>query len=213
MNIIVVGANGKAGTQLVNEAISRGHYVTAVIRQEGQKSQVNRKAEILVKDIMDLTRDDLVNADAVLDAFGAWAPETLPGHTATLMHLADLLKGTEIRLLVVGGAGSLFVDEEHQTRVIDLPTFPEDWKPLALAMSQAFELLKKRTDVQWTYLSPSANFDAAGKRTGSYKTGTDLLLSDAAGNSRISYADYAIAMIDEVERRKFIQKRFTVCSR
>lgn len=212
MKILIVGANGKAGIQLVNEATSRGYHVVAVVRNDNNRNKVDRRASIIVKDILELTSDDVKDADAVLDAFGAWTAETLPGHTTTLMHLADILKGSSARLLVVGGAGSLFVDPDKKTRVMELPTFPEDWKPLASAMGQAFEKLKELTDVDWTYISPSANFDATGKRTGSYKTGTDFLLTNAEGESVISYADFALAMMDEVENRNFINQRITVCS-
>lgn len=213
MNIIIAGAAGKSGMLLVNEALVRGHTVTAIVRKAEDKAKVNPKASVVAKDILTLTKEDLKGADAVLDAFGVWTPEALPQHKTTLRHLADLLAGSKTRLLVVGGAGSLYVDPELKTRVMDLPTFPKDWKPLASAMGEAFDELKKRSDLSWTYISPSANFDAVGKRTGSYQIGGDLLLSNAAGNSEISYADYAIAMIDEVERQKFVQKRITVCSK
>jgi len=213
MRITVVGAAGKQGALLVNEAVARGHSVTAVVRKETDRAKVAPKAKVIVKDLMQLTYDDLKDADAVIDAFGTWTPETLPQHGTSLKHLADLLAGKSNRLLVVGGAGSLFVDSTLTTRVVDLPAFPADWKPLASAMGAAFEELKKRNDVRWTYVSPSASFDATGKRTGSYQVGGDLLLSNAAGNSEISYSDYAIAMIDEVEKGKFIRKRITVCGR
>jgi len=213
MKIIVVGANGKAGTQLVNEAISRGHNVTAIVRNIENKKKIDHQANVIVKDILELTSEDIQDADAVLDAFGAWTAETLPGHTTTLMHLADILKDSSTRLLVVGGAGSLFVDSEKSTRVMDLPSFPEAWKPTATAMSQAFDLLRKRSDFNWTYISPSAKFDATGKKTGSYKIGTDILLTNDEGESVISYKDFALAMIDEVENQKFIKQRITVCSK
>lgn len=213
MNIIVLGAAGKAGALLVDEAVARGHTVTALVRKAEDRAKVNPKASVLVKDILDLTKEDLRGADAVLDAFGSRTPETIPQHKTTLRHVADLLAGSKTRLLVVGGAGSLYVDPERKIRLIDAPSFPNDWKPLASAMAEAFAELQQRGDVAWTYVSPSANFNAAGPRTGSYQLGGDMLLANAAGNSEISYADYAVAMLDEVENRKFIQKRITVCGK
>jgi uncharacterized protein len=212
MKITVVCAAGKEGSLLVKEAVARGHSVTAVFRNEKDRAKVDPKAKVLLKDLMSLTRADVKDADAVIDAFGAWTPETLPQYSTTLQHLGDLVAGTPTRLLVVGGAGSLYADTERKTRVMDLPSFPADWKPLASHAAQAFEEVKKRTDVAWTYVSPSLNFDSAGKRTGSYQIGGDVLLKNAEGRSEISYADYAVAVIDEAERAKYIRKRITVCS-
>ena len=105
MKIAVIGANGKAGKLIVKEAIERGLDVTAVVR--GNNSSNAKK--VIQKDLFDLTASDLENFDIVIDAFGAWTPETLPQHSTSLKHLCDLLSGTKIRLLVVGGAGSLYV--------------------------------------------------------------------------------------------------------
>jgi Putative NADH-flavin reductase len=213
MKITVVSAAGKSGSLIVKEALARNHSVTAIVRKDSDKAKIPAGAKVIVKDLMDLSSTDLKDADVVIDAFGTWAPETLVQHKTTLRFLADLLAGKSTRLLVVGGAGSLYVDSELRTRVMDLPTFPEGWKALASTMGEAFAELKKRNDVNWTYVSPSANFDAAGIRTGKYQIGTEQLLANAAGNSEISYADYAIAMIDESEKASFVQTRITVCSK
>lgn len=210
MKIAIIGASGKAGTFLTDEALRRGHTVTAIVR-DGKKIK-NPKARIVEKDLFALTYDDLKDHDVVVDAFAAWGPD-VPKHQTSLRHLSGLLSGHQnIRLLVVGGAGSLYVDPQHTMRVMDAPGFPDAVKPLAQAMGAALEELQKTKDVTWTYLSPSANFVADGPRTGTYKTGGDELLVNSAGNSEISYADYAIAMIDEAERAKHVKKRFTVVS-
>ena len=107
MKITVVCAAGKQGSKLVQEALSRGHEVTAVVRQS-DKAPAGTKA--IIKDLFDLTLDDLKNSDVVIDAFGAWTEETLSQHSTSLKHLCDVLSGTDIRLLVVGGAGSLYVN-------------------------------------------------------------------------------------------------------
>lgn len=204
--IAVVAANGKAGQLIVREAIERGNDVTAFVRSENRTVAEN----VVVKDIMDLTPKDLVGFDAVVDAFGAWTPETLPQHSTTLAHLCDILSGTDTRLLVVGGAGSLYVNPEHTMIVSETPDFPEMFKPLASAMAEALSDLRERDDVRWTYISPTGDFQAEGERTGEYiLAGEELTLNDR-GESIISYADYAIAMVDEIESGDHIQQRISV---
>lgn len=211
MKIAVVCANGKAGKLIVKEAVDRGHDVTAVVRDENQTVAQHT----LVKDLFDLTSEDLAGFDAVVDAFGAWTPETLSEHSTSLAHLCDILSGTETRLLVVGGAGSLYVNPEHTAVVADGPEFPEAFKPLAAAQGKALEELRARDDVRWTFISPAADFQADGERTGAYiLAGEELRLNDA-GESVISYADYAIAMVDEAERASdaHIRQRISVVRR
>lgn len=211
MKIAVVCANGKAGKLIVKEAVDRGHDMTAVVRGENQTVAQHT----LVKDLFDLTSEDLAGFDAVVDAFGAWTPETLSEHSTSLAHLCDILSGTETRLLVVGGAGSLYVNPEHTAVVADGPEFPEAFKPLAAAQGKALEELRARDDVRWTFISPAADFQADGERTGVYiLAGEELRLNDA-GESVISYADYAIAMVDEAERTSdaHIRQRISVVRR
>ena len=206
--IAVVCAAGKEGRLLVDEAISRGYGVTGFVRSESNR--INSMAKMVVKDLFDLTKEDLAGFDAVIDAFGAWTPETLHLHSESLMHLCDVLSGSRTRLLVVGGAGSLYVNPEHTVQVKDLDTFPDVFKPLANAQGEALERLRKRDDVNWTFLSPAGDFVADGARTGEYLTGGEEYFVNDKGESRISYADYAIAMIDEVENAKHIRERFSV---
>lgn len=211
MKIAVVCANGKAGKLIAQEAVNRGHEVTAVARGENRSAAQN----VIVKDLFDLTAEDLASFDAVVDAFGAWTPDALPQHSTSLKHLCDVLSGTNVRLVVVGGAGSLYVSPEHTAVVADGPDFPESFKPLAAAMGQALAELRERSDVRWTYISPAGDFQAEGERTGSYiLAGEELRLNDA-GESIISYADYAIAMVDELERTDdaHIHQRISVVRR
>lgn len=206
--VAVVCAAGKEGRLLVDEAVSRGYDVTGFVR--GSDKVANPKAKTVVKDLFDLTREDLIRFDAVIDAFGAWTPETLPLHKTSLKHLCDVLSGTKVRLLVVGGAGSLYVNPEHTVQVKDLESFPAMFKPLANNMGEALAELRTRSDVQWTYLSPAGDFVADGERTGEYLLGGEEYFVNDKGESRISYADYAIAMIDEIENANNVQKRFSV---
>nr|MBQ6740412.1 NAD(P)H-binding protein [Synergistaceae bacterium] len=153
MKIAVVCANGKAGRKIVEEALDRNLDVTAIVRGENKSAA----KKVIVKDILDIKKDDLKDFDVVIDAFGAWTPETLPMHSTTLKNLCDALSGTETRLLIVGGAGSLYINKEHTQQVADTPNFPEDWKPLANAMAKALSELRTRKDVKWTYISPAAD--------------------------------------------------------
>ena len=206
MKIAVVCANGKAGKLIVKEAVSRGADVTAVVRESNQTEAKN----VLKKDLFDLTAEDLKGFNVVIDAFGAWTEETLPQHSTSLKHLCDVLSGTKTRLLVVGGAGSLYVNPEHTACVADGADFPDAFKPLAAAMAKALGELRQRKDVQWTYISPAGDFQAEGERTGKYILGGEELTLNSKGESVISYADYAIAMVDEALNGNHIQQRISV---
>ncbi len=206
MKIAVVCANGKAGQLIVKEALSRGLDVTAVVKGENRSAA----GKALIKDLFDLTSEDLGGFDVVIDAFGAWAPEVLPQHSASLKHLCDILSGTETRLLVVGGAGSLYVNPEHTLQVMDGPDFPDMFKPLAAAQGKALAELRERNDVKWTFLSPAGDFQAEGERTGKYILAGEELTLNSKGESIISYADYAIAMVDEAVKGNHIQQRISV---
>lgn len=205
--IAVIGANGQAGSKIVDEALNQGYEVTAIVRN---KAYQNDKTAIIYKDLMNLEKSDLNAFDVVINAFGTWDDKTRHLHTDGLVHLANLLSGTPTRLIVVGGAGGLYADESRTIRLLDTPDFPEAYKPTATAMSNGFAELKKRDDVQWTYLSPAAEFEADMPRTGNYITAGDVFTLNDKGESIISYADYAIALVDEIKNEQFIQKRFSV---
>ncbi|MBQ7232508.1 MAG: NAD(P)-dependent oxidoreductase [Bacillales bacterium] len=206
MKIAVVCANGKAGKRIVQEAVERGINVTAIVRDENQSAAT----QVIKKDLFDLTVSDLEGFDVVIDAFGAWTPETLSQHSTSLKHLCDLVSGKEIRLLVVGGAGSLYVNPEHTVQVMDSADFPDIFKPLASNMAKALDELRTRNDVKWTYISPAGDFQADGATTGKYILGGEELTLNSKGESVISYADYAVAMVDEVVSGNHIQQRISV---
>ena len=206
MKMAVVCANGKAGKLIANEAVERGLDVTVVVPGENR----TRAQHVITKDLFELTSEDLAGFDVVIDAFGAWTEDTLPLHSTSLKHLCDVLSGTETRLLVVGGAGSLYVNAEHTACVADGPDFPDVFKPLAAAMAKALTELRERKDVKWTYISPAGDFQAEGERSGKNILGGEELTLNAKGESIISYADYAIAMVDEAVKGDHIQQRISV---
>ena len=164
MKIAVVCANGKEGQLITKEAVNCGFDVTAVVRGEN-KSEATKA---IVKDLFDLTKEDLSGFDAVVDACGAWTPETLDVIPNAVKKLCELLKETDTRLLIVGGAGSLYVNKEHTLTVADGKDFPDAFKPLAAVHQTALDYLRGVKDVKWTYLSPAADFRADGEKTGKY---------------------------------------------
>lgn len=206
MKVAVIAANGKAAGKIITEAMNRGFEVIAFGRKENNTDAKN----YVKKDLFDLTTEDLKGFDAVVDAFGAWTEDTLSQHSTSLKHLCDILSGTDIRLLVVGGAGSLYVNPEHSAQVSDSPDFPDAFKPLAKAMATALTELRDRNDVKWTYISPAGDFQADGERSGKYILGGEELVLNSKGESIISYADYAIAMVDEIEKGNHIRQRISV---
>lgn len=206
MKIAVVCANGKAGQFITKEAVKRGLDVTAIVRGENKSAA----PKSVSRDVLQVVPEDLKGYDAVVDAFGAWTEETLPLHSVSLKVLCDALSGTNARLLVVGGAGSLYVNPEHTVQVSDGPEFPDAFKPLAKAMADALEELRGRMDVKWTYISPAADFQAEGERRGEYILGGEELILNEKRESVISYEDYAIAMVDEIISGNHIQERISV---
>ena len=184
-------------------------------RDLGGTAHEYRSADISIVSACDEEREhrQLVEGyAAVVDAAGAWTPDTVHIVPDAAMHLCDLLKGTDTRLLVVGGAGSLFVDSEHTKTVADVTPFPEAAMPVLNAHKEALDKLRTRNDVQWTYVSPAGDFQADGARTGKYILGGEELVLNSKGESVISYADYAIAMVDEIESGRHIKERIGVVS-
>lgn len=144
---------------------------------------------------------------------GGWSEDTLHLIPDAAKHLAKVLAGTNVRLVVVGGAGSLFVNPEHTMTLAQTPEFPEAFKGVANAHQQALDTLRGRDDVHWTYVSPAADFQAEGERTGAYTLAGEELTPNEKGESVISYADYAIALVDEIESGEHIRERISVVSK
>ena len=159
MKIAVVCANGKAGKLIVGEALNRNMEVTAVVRNENKTAA----PQAIVKDLFELSAEDLSGFDAVVDAFGTWTPETLPQHSTSLKHLCDILSGTETRLLVVGGAGSLYVNPEHTVQVMDGADFSVE-KSSFLMMRENQLLVMPTTLLQWLTKSKRAIISNSASR-------------------------------------------------
>lgn len=200
-NIAIIGATGRAGSQLLEEALRRGHRVIAIARNT-DKLGVRPGLSVRQVDALDATAlaDAISGADVVISA----------AHFATLPAAAvigPVKKAGVKRLLVVGGAGSLLLPGGG--RVIDSPGFPEEYKAEASAGAAFLDTLRAEKELDWTFLSPSAEFIEA-ERTATFRLGQNDLLVSQEGRSWISFADYAIALIDEVETPKHSRQRFTV---
>lgn len=207
MKIAIIGATGQAGSRIMKEAMDRGHEVTAIVRNASKLGETS--ARVLEKDVFDLKAEDLKSFDVVVNAFGA-APGQEHLHVDAGNVLIKALQGApDTRLFVVGGAGSLFVDAEHTTKVFETPDFPKEYLATATNQAKNLDILRQTQGITWTFLSPSALF-APGKRTGAYKLGKDQLLVNSKGESFVSMEDYAIAVLDEIENPQHLNERYTV---
>jgi uncharacterized protein len=211
LRIALIGATGFVGSAVLREALSRGHRVTALVRDVGKlTNDVNLKAR--KTDIYD--EADVVNGvaqhDAAISAFNpGWEESDIFDLQVRGMRsiIAGVKQAGIKRLLVVGGAGSLEVSPGVQ--LVDTPDFPQQFKQGALATREELNMLQKEPELEWTFLSPSANLHP-GKRTGRFRIGSDQLLTNAEGKSEISLEDFSVAMIDELEKPAHVRKRFTV---
>lgn len=206
IKMAVVAANGRAGSKIVAEAVNRGIEVTAIVRHQKESPAQHT----LIKDLFELTTEDVQDFDVLVDAFGAFTLENLPEHMVSIKHLTDILSHVSTRLLIVGGAGSLYTDKDHKQQLKDSAEFPKEALPLARIMSQTLEQLRLRNDVRWTYVSPAANFLADGPRTGHYLLRGEEYSTNSKGESSISYADYAIGLVDEALSGEHIHQRISL---
>ena len=211
MKIALIGATGYVGTPLLEELLQRGHQVTVLARNPG-KLPSRKGLTVVAADAQDAAqvRQAVAGHDAVLSAYN-------PGWTVPDIH-DQFLKATRAihagvresgvrRLLVVGGAGSLFVAPGLQ--LVDTPQFPAEYKQGALAAREALNLIRKEEALDWTFLSPPILL-VPGERTGQYRLGTEAPLMNGEAPGTISVQDLAVAIVDEIEQPRHVKQRFTV---
>jgi putative NADH-flavin reductase len=207
MNVSLYGATGNAGARILEELLTRGHQVTAIVRDPA-KLRLRPGLTIRKGDLSDIAQvaESLRGTPAVISAYGPGlnSPGDLVGATQRLV--TGLQQAGVKRLLMVGGAGSLEVAPGVQ--LMDSGYLPEEWKPIARAHREALEILRA-SDLDWTSLCPAAYFEP-GQRTGVFRLGKDNLVANEKGESRISMEDYAIAMVDELENHAHPRQRFSV---
>ncbi|HZQ54881.1 MAG TPA: NAD(P)-dependent oxidoreductase [Bryobacteraceae bacterium] len=211
MKIALLGATGFVGSALLNEALDRGHTVTAIVRHP---EKLKKRERLIAKagDVYDTAvLGTLIRGnEALISAFNpGWKdPNLYEDQVRGTASIIGAVKKTGIkRVLWVGGAGGLEI--KPGVRVIDSPDLPDWVRPGSLATINALEQLRKEPELDWSFLAPSAQLQP-GTRTGKFRLGKDQLLVDANGQSRISVQDYAVAMIDELEHPAHIRQRFTV---
>ena len=206
MKVVLYGASGMIGSRILRELLSRGHEVTAVVRNTAKLNVPN--VTILQGDVLvpERVAETARGADAAISAYSPPADDTQKLVTATKSILKGLKAAGITRFIAVGGAGSLEVSPGVQ--LVDTPDFPPLWKPYAIAHRDALRVLET-ADLEWTNLSPAAWVEP-GERTGQFRTGTGSLVVDKKGESRISAEDYAVALVDELERPRHTRERFTV---
>jgi putative NADH-flavin reductase len=211
MKLVLFGATGHIGHAILDEALARGHDITAVVRDSSRIKQQHEKLHVVTGTVEEsaIWLAYAKYADAVIASLSARRSGNYDEVPNTAQKLLETLDGTNVkRLLWVGGAASLEV--APGVKVIDDPHFPEAWKPEALAQARALEVFRaSKADVDWTYISPAALIED-GERTGKYRIGGDKLLTDDKGDSRISVADYAIALLDRLEKGDALRQRITV---
>lgn len=215
-NVVLIGASGYAGSAIMNEALNRGHKVTAIVRNPEKITVKNLNLTVVKSDATDadMLAKIAEGKDAVISAYNpGWGNPNIYGDT--LKNYPLILEGVRRagvkRILIVGGAGTLFV--KPGLRLMDTGTLPEEWMPGVRSLGEFFlNTLSKVSDIDWVFLSPAANLGnlAKGVRTGRYRMGKDDLLVDDKGESFISVEDYAVAMIDELEQERHHKERFTV---
>lgn len=211
MKIAIIGATGKAGRLIAKEAARRGMDVTAITRP-ASVGRLNGNYHVLAKDLFELVPEDVSGFDAVVNAFGTDFAK--PGseylHVKTMEHMISVMEpNPQVRFIVVGGAASLFTDETRTRRVL------EDISPAFAAvprnMFTAYNKLAA-SKVNYTFMSPAETFDAGSPGVGSYTLGTDVAIKNSVNRSYITYEDYALALVDELENKSFIRQRFTAVS-
>jgi putative NADH-flavin reductase len=211
MKVAIIGATGQIGAFIRDEALARGHYVTAIVRHPEKMTAQHAHLTVVEADILRDEVEELVKGhDAVISAYNpGWSnPDIYNEQIKGYERIVTGVKKSGIRrLLVVGGAGSLEVAPGVQ--VLDTASFPEQVKKGVLATREVLYMLKEEQELEWTFLSPPASIKP-GERTGDYRVGKDQLLKNEKGESRISTQDYAVAMLDELENPQHIRERFTV---
>ncbi|WP_148415923.1 NAD(P)-dependent oxidoreductase [Haloferax sp. KTX1] len=210
MNVLLLGASGRIGTRIANELLNRGHAVTGVSRSGAVGGVDDPDFSAVAGDATDADQLARLAAghDAVASALGPSDDESPEALVEMLDAVLDGMRRASVdRLVWTGGAGILNVAPD--TRLIDSPEFPEEWKPVASAAIEAYGLLEDADDLRWTYVAPAALIEP-GERTGEFRTARGELVADEDGESRISMEDFAIAFADELESGDAVHEQLAV---
>lgn len=215
-NVVLIGASGFVGNAILNELLERGHQVTAVVRNAQKITRKHDRLSVVEMDVEETVKLKAVceGKEAVISAYNpGWNNPNIYEDTLRVYpKILEAVKASGVkRLLIVGGAGSLFV--KPGVRLVDTGTLPEAWLPGVKSMAKFYlETLTKEIDIDWVFFSPAANLGnlKPGIRSGKFRLGKDDLIVDEKGESFISVEDYAMAMVDELEQENHHQERFTI---
>lgn len=205
MNILVIGANGNAGRLIVEKALKAGHQVSGVVRREGAIEGI----PTIVKDALQLTKQELTQFDVVVNATSAFTPDTYHLPADLTLLLVKALANTNTRLIAIGGAGSLYVDEDHTVQLNDTPEFPKEFLARSKTHGKSDDILRKFSNVDWTMFTPPPILDAEGPESNDYVLGSENVILNKEGKPYISYATFAQILVDEINNHKFSRQRFT----
>ena len=205
MNILVIGANGKAGHRIVEKALKAGHQVTGLVRREGAIEGI----PTIVKDALQLKKQELTQFDVVVNATSAFTPDTYHLPADLTLLLVKALANTNTRLIAIGGAGSLYVDEDHTVQLNDTLEFPKEFLARSKTHGKSDDILRKFSNVDWTMFTPPPILDAEGPESNDYVLGNENVILNKEGKPYISYATFAQILVDEINNHKFGRQRFT----
>ena len=213
MKIALLGATGFVGSRLLREALTRGHQITAIVRDPAKLTEQNDHLTVVTGDVNDVPQlaQQLAGHDVVLNAFSAgWTnPNLYDEFLAGSRHIEQATMQSGVpRLFAIGGAGSLFINGQQ---LVDGPEFPANIKPGALAARDYLNELKQNTKLDWTFFSPAIEMHQGidTGRTGHYRLGTESPVFNAEGRSILSGEDLAVAVLDELEKPQYSRQRFT----
>ncbi|OOY02400.1 NADH-flavin reductase [Campylobacter coli] len=194
MKIAILCASGKTGKAITNEVLDRGLNPVCFVRDSSKMSEFEKNVQIIQKDLFLLNSQDLEHFDVIIDAFGEWQDLSL--HKKHIEFLSKILQGSRAKVLVVGGAGSLYMDSSHKTRLMDMLDFPKEYLGVAQATAEVLTFLRDEKGFKWVYVSPSAEFVPALPKSNHYKIIGEEFELNANNESKIGYRDYASAMMD-----------------
>ena len=211
--IALIGASGFIGSGILKELLNRGHFVTAIVRNPDKITLRNPNLKVIQGDVMseDTVANLVKGLDIVISAYNpGWTNRNIANDTTNAYKaiLNGVKKAGVSRLLIVGGAGSLYVSPER--RIMDTGAIPESYMPAIRALAEVlYGLQSYEKQLDWAFFSPASTIEP-GERTGKFRLGNDYMVKDENGESRISVEDYAVAMVDEVEKPQHHKVRFTI---
>lgn len=211
MKIAIIGANGNLGTRVTKQALDRGYEVKGFI-YDGESP--DERAEIIKKSLFDVTKEDIADCNVMISAYGSgFKADPVLNFKAFLKYI-ELNVKTDRRIIAIGGAGSLFTDETHTMYCYEKTDYPVFLRGISENIKLGIDELKKTQDVHWTVVCPSSFFDLEGDLTGNYEIGTQgHLLFNEAGESRVTYNDLAMAMLDIAQNNTYDQCQITVLTK